>query len=271
MRSGSVMRSKHIAMSVEEFHALPMELGWKYEYWNGTAHITPSHGLVIATVPVSLREVKAPVEVRRLCDGDADAVNSAFIEAFADSVDYCDCDREAVARGAEYALNDFAKRERRKPSTASHVAIDPEDSAVIGAALVSGGAENPILRILFVAPGWRRRGIAAAVVAAALNRLHELGDARLTSSHLLANEASRRWHRAFGFIEEPDLPLTQYYLRHVNRELWRKENLGGLGSAEREALEAEVERLKRELQRLDEIEDQQGPSAVLAVRRFLDA
>ena len=101
--------------------------------------------------------------------------------------------------------------------------------------------------------------------------MHTLGDARLTSSYLLANEASRRWHRAFGFIEEPDLPLTQYYLGHVNHELWRKKKLGGLAAAEREALEAEVERLERELQRLDEIEDEHGPSAVLAVRRFLDA
>lgn len=35
------MKSKHIPMSVEEFHLMEHPFGWKTEYFSGKAHLTP--------------------------------------------------------------------------------------------------------------------------------------------------------------------------------------------------------------------------------------
>ena len=94
------------------------------------------------------------------------------------------------------------------------VAFHPEteNEYIIGAALIIAQAEEtPLLDMLFVRPEWHRKGIATAMVAAALNTLHSSGVRTLASQYVLGNEESRAWHQRFGFVEETDLLLVRLY------------------------------------------------------------
>jgi hypothetical protein len=44
------MRSQHLPMTSEEFKLMPRKLGWKSEYWDGRAHITPGYRIVTVSV-----------------------------------------------------------------------------------------------------------------------------------------------------------------------------------------------------------------------------
>jgi GNAT superfamily N-acetyltransferase len=263
------MRSKHIAMPWEEFEVLPRAPGWKYEYWDGTAHITPNHRIVVTTVAVSPRIVNTAATIRPAVADDEQYLKQPFMEAFAEAVDYCDYDEDGLNRGANRDLERVFKSQGGNLFGASLIGLDPAKGTPIGAVLVTEGPVNPLLSILFVVPRWQRNGIADALVSAAINCLDELGEGRFTSAFLLANEASRDWHHKFGFIDEPDLSLAQNYLSNARHELWRRQKLGNLSAAEQDALEQECGRLERDLDRLRELEDREGSDAVNPVLRFL--
>src|SRR5205823_10481348 len=82
------MRSQHMAMAIEEFHLLPRVPGWKYEYWDGQAHITPGHLIVRASAEVVPRSVEAPCPIRGVVAADEPGLTRAFLEAFQGSVEY---------------------------------------------------------------------------------------------------------------------------------------------------------------------------------------
>lgn len=48
------MRSQHLPMTIEEFNAIPRKRGWKYEYWNSHAHISPRYRYAKAIVEIKL-------------------------------------------------------------------------------------------------------------------------------------------------------------------------------------------------------------------------
>ncbi|MFC0251571.1 aminoglycoside 6'-N-acetyltransferase [Massilia consociata] len=68
---------------------------------------------------------------------------------------------------------------------------------------VNGTASSPVgfLEGLYVVPQWRRRGIAALLVATAEQWAREQGCAEMASDALLENTASHAMHRALGFEE----------------------------------------------------------------------
>lgn len=76
---------------------MPWRFGWKHEYWDGRAHLTPrqdhvhleigSRPMVAALPRPSLRSVR-PEDERRLVQ--------AFLEAFEDGVEFCDWPEKKV-------------------------------------------------------------------------------------------------------------------------------------------------------------------------------
>src|SRR5438876_4350 len=59
------VKSEHSEMSIEEFELLPIRAGWKYEYWDGRAHITPrEHGVIVA-IPVTARRVNTTYVLKK--------------------------------------------------------------------------------------------------------------------------------------------------------------------------------------------------------------
>ena len=203
------MRSRHITMSIEEFRLLPRDPGWKYEYFDEMAHITPRARLATVRLGVGSRPLKPPLPLRGVVASDQEGLVAAFVAAFADSADYCDVPREGISCSAQECLRDFHAGARGEALPSSCVAIDDaaEDpvEVVAGAALVTRAKDGcPLLDMLFVRPSWQRRGLATALVSWSLRELVAEGEATLRSRYLLANEPSQAWHQQFGFTLELD-------------------------------------------------------------------
>ena len=257
------MRSRRIPMTVEEFELLPMVLGWKYEYYDGKAHIRPGHTIAVVRMEVEPRKVSAPRPLLGVTMEDERQLIQAFFDAFRDTVEYCDWERRKIEQSARKSIKTFFAGRRGHPHTSSRLALTEESPPVVaGAALIVTNANGPMLDILFVSPQYQRAGLATALVADAMNELHRQGEKSLRSAYHIGNEASRRWHARFGFVEEPDLLLARTYLHCARRELWRREKMGGLNDQERKALEADCERWEARVEELEEIADREGYEAV---------
>ncbi len=261
------MRSRHVAMSWEEFELLPAHPGWKQEYWDGTAHITPRARSAVVRVAVAPRPLRSALPIRPLSPADEASLVSAYLDAFAETVEYCDWDRSAIEKSAKTCLQDFFSGRHGEVLPASCSSLDATAEtaaeAVVGAALLVRKKDGtPMLDILFVRPRWQRSGLATALVSWSLNELHRNGETSLRSRYHLANEASRAWHRTFGFEEEPDLRLAELYLRCAAHELWRGEKRGDLGEAQRLRLLAEKEGWERRVRELEALVREKGSEAV---------
>lgn len=261
-------------MSIEEFELLPMRPGWKYEYWDGRAHITPrEHGVVVA-MPVTTKPVNTSLVLRRATSADASELTAAFLEAFVDSAEYCDWRTHKISEAADKAIRSHFAGERGKPHLASRVAIgfDRERGcdSIVGAALLAHAPRYSILDLLFVRPAWQRHGIATALLSDAMNHLQKGGESILKSAYHAANEASMNWHHRFGFVEEPDLMSARLYSSAAHHELWRREKIGGLSDRELAALLTEADRWEIEVKRLEEIADREGYKAVAPILTWRD-
>jgi GNAT superfamily N-acetyltransferase len=187
------------------------------------------------------------------------------LEAFADNQAFCDYTDEQFLDAARRDLRDSFTGHRAPPLPASRVAVATEamDERLVGAALLSRDQEyGPVLDLLFIRPPWQRRGLATALVASAVNALYQAGESTLTSCYQLANPASQAWHRAFGFVERPDLRYAQAYYRRARQELFRREKDGKLTDAERAALHADVEHWRDQIETLERLAETQGYAAV---------
>jgi RimJ/RimL family protein N-acetyltransferase len=274
------MRSEHFPISIEEFKLLPRRPGWKYEYWDGHAHLSPGHQTVSVVLEgdplrASERQPAAtcdPALQRPVERGDLPELAGAYLAAFRETIDFCDWPEARIEEQARQDLEGFFAGRRGEPLAASRLAVDGAAAAgeprLVGAVLVLEVApETALLDLLFVVPAWQRRGLATALLGAALQELKARGFTRLESRYHLGNEASGAWHRRCGFVEEPDLFLAQSMLRHAHHELWRHERLGHLGAAERAALEAECERRRVQVEELEARGRREGMEAVLPLLR----
>ena len=205
------MRSRHTGMSLAEFRLLPRDPGWKYEYFDEMAHVTPRARLATVRVGVGVGSpaLEPPLPLRSVVASDREQLVAAYVAAFADSAEYCDVSPEGILRSAHENIRDFYAGDRGEALRASCVAVDEAAQdpveVVAGAALVTRAKDGcPLLDMLFVRPRWQRRGLADALVSWSLRELLAHGEATLRSRYLLANEPSRAWHQHFGFTVEPD-------------------------------------------------------------------
>jgi GNAT superfamily N-acetyltransferase len=268
------VKSEHPQMSIEEFELLPIRPGWKYEYWDGRAHITPrEHGVIVA-MPVTAGQVDTSLVLRKVTRDNAAELTSAFLEAFVDSVEYCDWETERIGDAAEKAIRSHFAGERGKPHSASRVAMGFDRElgcdSIVGAALLAHAPRYSILDLLFVRPAWQRHGIARALLSDAMNELHIAGETLLKSAYHAANEASMNWHHRFGFIEEPDLMRARLHSSTARHELWRREKILGLTDRERVELQTEADRWETEVERLEEIANREGYKAVAPILTWRD-
>jgi RimJ/RimL family protein N-acetyltransferase len=269
------MRSRHVAMSLEEFRLLPLELAWKQEYWNGQAHFTPRFCVVHASVATAPRQAKAPVVLRPAVESDEPELVRCFQEAFADTYEYCDYKPEDFVRSSRDCLRHFFAGLFHRCLPASRAAVAPpaqgQAGAIVGGALALSQTEEKdwaLLDMVFVAPSWQRRGVATALVSAVLTELHATGWGRLVSRYQPGNAASQAWHQRFGFRDEPDLGLAQLRLRAVEHELWRREQLGVLTPAAQAQLSAQQDQWRLEVAQRQQALAEGKQEEAYAWRRF---
>jgi RimJ/RimL family protein N-acetyltransferase len=267
-----LMRSRVVTMTVDEYHLLPFEPGWKCEYRDGKAHYSPRYHAVVTTVAVAARDVNTDCLLRRPAESDIEPLTPIYVAAFRETIEYFGYSQEQVAAAARRDLSGYFTGAHGQPTSASCLAIapgsNPDEETVAGAAMVSLTGNGPLLYLLFVAPQWQRRGLATAMVSAAINELHDLGEKILTSRYHIGNEESMTWHRRFGFVEKPDLRRANLYLQQARVELWRREKIGGLTTEERTTLAAEVARWEADVEELERIKGEEGFDAVHPMMRW---
>lgn len=259
------MRSLHIPMTIEEFHRMPWKFGWKHEYFDGYAHITPRHDHVHVRFSGEAPMTRLPdgMSMRPVFPGDAPGLVEAFIETFEDGVEFCDWTEAMIRDHAEKNITDFFAGKRGEPMDESRLAV--EGNRIVGAVLLCHRDDEPVLDLLMVRPSLRRRGIARGIVGAAIGELRERGEGgNLRSAHHAANEESARWHRAFGFEEEPDIFLAKMRRMFYIHESSRLEE----GTGEHARLEALREEWSRTVEELEEVADREGFEAVAPGMRY---
>jgi|SRR5687767_8459737 len=272
------MRSHAVPMTVDEYYLLPFEPGWKCEYWDGKAHYSPRYHPVVTTVAVAARDVSADCLLRRPAESDIEALMPVYVSAFGETIEYFGYSQRHIVEAARRDLTNYFTGAHGRPASASCLALapardggsesKPDEENFVGAALITLTENGPLLYLLFVAPEWHRRGLATAMVSAAINELHEIGEKTLTSKYHIGNEQSMGWHQRFGFLEEPDLRRARLYMRQARVELWRREKLASLTDEERSKLTADVERWEAEVDKLERIEKRQGFGAVHPMTRW---
>lgn len=270
------MEIRRQRMSIEEYRLLPFHPGWEVEYVDGEANFRPREAAAYATLAMECRPpYVAPPEVRmRMPEAaDADALCELYRAAFIDTALYAGLSRKRFAREPRRQVTRFLSIEHDTPLGASRVAVtaasSADDRAIVGAAFVRrSSAADVLLDVLMIAPCWQRRGLGTALLGAVCEALAASGFPRLVSRWHLANDASSAWHRARGFVEEPDLFNAKLYLRAAEQELRRFDQIGPLSPERREELERDAGHWAREVERLNALLEAGDTTGTFAFRRF---
>ncbi|MCP9495934.1 MAG: hypothetical protein MSG64_15905 [Pyrinomonadaceae bacterium MAG19_C2-C3] len=267
------MRSLHIPMAREVSDQMTWRFGWKHEYWDGCAHITPRHNHVHVSARVAACALKIPphVTLREVCEADAEELIDAFIKTFEDGVEFCDWETEKIHEHARDNITDFFAGRRGAPHLSSRVAVLTADEAtanlprppfILAAALFTRKTHATVLDLLMVRPQASRQGIASLLVGAAMNDLHCQGETVLGSAYHVANAESAAWHQAFGFTEEPDLHLARLRRAFYYHEMTRCEASEAADGSDYAALKSEYEFWSARVDELEKICKREGYEAV---------
>src|SRR5215510_4187323 len=121
----NIPRSRAVPMTVDEYHLLPFEPGWKCEYWNGKAHYEPRYHAVVTTVAVAPRDVNADYLLRQPAESDIEALTPVYIAAFGETIEYFGYSREQIEGAARRDLTHYFSAKHGQPTSASYLAIAP--------------------------------------------------------------------------------------------------------------------------------------------------
>jgi GNAT superfamily N-acetyltransferase len=254
-------------MSLEEFRLMPRRLGWKYEYWDGEAHVRPNYMVAVCSLPLDGPRSAPPLPLAPVQPDMAEALTRLFYEAFQETTEYCDWPLDQVWESGRKCVEGYFSGRRSEPLPVS--CVYQEKGALLAAALFTRPLRGPLLDVLFVHPSAHGQGLATALVSQAARQLQERGERVLHSTYHVANEPSRRWHHRFGFGDEPDLQITESRLHLAEYEIYRRELAGSLSAAEKGILQAEVDRLAEQVQRLRDLARREGEHAVTPLLDFL--
>jgi GNAT superfamily N-acetyltransferase len=213
-----------LPLTWEQFHQLPRNPAYKYEYFDGQAHLSPRP-----------RHYHALLELRPL-DADADGVVIRPMQPadFADCVPLFaavfqtiqpfgsldDATRQQAARqvlertrsggdGPWIAQASFVASERERLCGAIMLTLLPDGDPCDWdsyhwlepppADCIARRLGRPHLTWVFVSPFLAGQGVGTALLAAAVHELLALGYTELLSTFMLGNDSSLLWHWRNGF------------------------------------------------------------------------
>lgn len=245
------MKSFKIPMTIDEFHLAEFPFGWKDEYCDGFAYVTPRDHGVLMKMPIKERRVRNTFEIKLLADASIKKIVRLFYESFVDSVEFCDWSKREIKERAAENVGDYFDGRRGVPAPElSRLVFAPGDTKdLIGACLVSKYKYGYKNEIIFVRPDFQNRGVGTTLAANLLNDLHAIGEKILWSEHHICNAQSERWHKKFGFVEVTDIMTAKFRRNFYRHEVWRREELKITEKIDEwksslAAVEAEVERLE---------------------------
>ncbi len=223
-----------LPISIDQFETLPRNSAYKYEYYDGAAHLSARpkcyNALLDLNRPGAARRPPEPLdglELRALTAGDWDDLVVLFARAFHNVQPFASLTGEhrlEAARGCLQRTRTGGDGAILAPACFTAWArnkSEPPDR--IGAALVTlltgreaadfqeferaEGDEGdshpptpiPHLTWIFVDPWSVREGVGTTLLGAVTQAVRTLGHDRLASSFLLGNDASTLWHWRAGF------------------------------------------------------------------------
>jgi GNAT superfamily N-acetyltransferase len=218
-------------MSWEEYEVLERPFGWKVEYWDGHAHLTPRSIGVRTRMNVSSRDrAHSKNSSHNLIPVHPDyreQMISGYLETFGDSVEFCGWPIESIQESAEKDVGNYFAGRRGEALSASVIALEPGSEQLAGLALFILRPEvGPYLDLLYVRPALQRQGIGKAMLAWGCDQLIESGFQELSSAYHVCNDLSRIWHHQQGFQDMYDSYYSRMKVRWYEHEIWRREKLG---------------------------------------------
>lgn len=216
----------------KRFHQLPKNPAYKWEYFNGTAHLSARpkayHCVLDLTPSAPPRRItvhhRDGFVIRRLRAADWKAFPRYFAAAFSRMVPFSGMEDDEALRAARECLRKTRTGgEGPLIERACYVAAGADDGKAYAALLVTltrkidltslnslhwkvppphairNRLGRPHLTWIFVPPLMTRFGIGSALLGHATNALLKLGYTELASTFLLGNESSTLWHWMNGF------------------------------------------------------------------------
>lgn len=227
-----------LPLTLKQFHQIPQNPAFKYEYIDGVAWLSPRPKFYSARLDLRVRPMDVPetvdahgdVHFRKFEQADWRLLSPIFAAAFYRVPPFAGLTDRRRKTAARDCLR-FTREGNDGPliTSACHVAFDRgekkgERELILGAILVTlipmidlsdfwsmrwktpppsdcieRGLGRPHLTWIFVAPMYAGHGIGSALLARASQSLLELGYTELISSFLLGNTSSMLWHWRNGF------------------------------------------------------------------------
>jgi GNAT superfamily N-acetyltransferase len=250
-----------LPMSFDEFERMEHRLGWKHEYWDGAARLSPQESAVVALrlpldrpLPVNRPPLNGG-RVRLVCPDDEAALVELFVRTFDDAIEFAgwpetDYHRHARESTASFFGLPSGSRAGRSGRRDASFLIEIGTS-VLGAVLVRSADRGPIVEPIMVDAAHRRGGLATALLAASIESLRSHVEAALFSRCHLGNAASVAWHAANGFEEIPGYFVALHRWRHFASLARHSDSAGQSHEAERMRVLAEQWRASAESLRLE--------------------
>jgi GNAT superfamily N-acetyltransferase len=212
-----------LPLSWEQFHQLPRNPAYRYEYLEGKAHLSPRPKHYHALLELRPMEPDGSVAVEPVRAEEVPALAPVFAAAFHDIQPFGSLDDDTRMEAARQAL-ERACGGGDGPWIQRASFVARSDGRAVGAILITLlPAEDPCdwdtyywkepppadcierrlgrphLTWVFVAPVRVGRGVGTALLAAAGRELLDLGYTELLSTFMLGNESSMLWHWRNGF------------------------------------------------------------------------
>jgi GNAT superfamily N-acetyltransferase len=216
-----------IPMSFEEFEVMEHPFGWKVEYWDAHARLTPRSIGVTTKLNLCPRHAPHNYVLVPVSPDYRERMIAGYVEAFSHSVEFCGLPLESIEESAIRDMNKYFSGTRGAPLSASVMALAPGSQALAGLALlVRRPEQGAYMDLLYVLPDFQRQGVATAMLNWAIAHLLESGCQTLASRYHVCNEKSRLWHHRYGFEDEYDCYYAQMKVNWYRSEIWRRKKLG---------------------------------------------
>jgi hypothetical protein len=197
-----------LPLSRRQFHRLPRNPAYKYEYLDRAAWLSPRPRIYgarlilrppVGGIPSAIEVHRGGARFRRLEDRDWPRLSRLFAGSFHRVQPFAglsDRRRLEAARACLKGTREGLDGPIVRP--ACHLAVDAKDGRPIGDC-IERRLGHAHLTWIFVAHRFAGYGVGSGLLAHASIGLLELGYTELISSFLLGNESSMLWHWRNGF------------------------------------------------------------------------
>lgn len=249
-----VMEIPIIPMSTEEYELSEHPLGWKMEYWNGEAHLTPREMGVKTRLDLTTFALSKPQNPHQhtlvpVDDSYAEQMVDGYFACFVNSVEFCNWPIKDIQEAAQRDITNYLSGKRGIPSSASVIALEASTQQLSGLALFKTKEEQICLSLLYVRSPFRRQGLATTMLQHGIHHLIKENCQQLTTRYHICNHQSRQFYHKLGFQDSLDPFYIRLKIGYLRQEIYRREKLKMLD--ELEQLRQEKEQLIEKLEQLN--------------------